>query len=78
MRKRCAAGLSPPRRCVHVENFRDGAIADGVNAELDLRLVRAAREGFHLRGRIHQRKGNAAIGRVVGERLIHPGGGRAQ
>ena len=46
---------------VHVEDFRDGAIADGVNADLDLRLVGAARQGFHLRGWIHQRKGDAVI-----------------
>ena len=74
MRGRIAA----PQALVQIEDFRDGAVADGVNADLDLRLVRAARQRFHLRGRVHQRKGNAAIGRVVSERLNHPGGRRAQ
>ena len=63
---------------VYVENFRDGAIADGVNADLDLRLVGAARQGFHLRRAGSSRKGDAVICRVVGERLVHPGGRRAQ
>src|ERR1039458_6718367 len=46
-----------PQALIHIEDFSDGAVANGVNADLKLRLVSTPRQGFQLGRWIHQREG---------------------